>query len=253
MIALAARTCAGCGTELPPQTWTGRSRKWCTDRCRKRTLYGRRCIDCGGYCDGSSGNLRQATRCQECATRHATAERKWTDETVGVALLKWAREKGRAPTVEDAQRDPDLPGQSTTAITEMGGWAETLIKFGLWDRANKLGRGGGPNSVTKDDALDAIWAYREHGTLAGAAEALGVSGTTVSNRMNILPEGRKLLMTTTTRSNGHTTESRAVIVLRRELERSEKLVEQKRAEIQQIEAESEALRAALGQLTGAQT
>jgi transposase len=59
------RECGGCGADL---TNTHAKRKWCSDRCRKDTLYAGECIDCGGATDGvKSGKRRPAERCRECA------------------------------------------------------------------------------------------------------------------------------------------------------------------------------------------
>lgn len=37
--AATGRTCAGCGTPLPPQSGRGRPRKWCSDKCRRHHWY----------------------------------------------------------------------------------------------------------------------------------------------------------------------------------------------------------------------
>jgi hypothetical protein len=68
-------TCQGCGVALPAQQYVGRHRKWCSERCRKATLYAGRCIDCGGPTNGSNGRGPHApVRCGDCNTRRA-AER----------------------------------------------------------------------------------------------------------------------------------------------------------------------------------
>lgn len=66
--------CQGCGTELA-QKPTGARRKWCSERCRRRTLYSRECIDCGEPTDGSNGAARAPERCAECTKKlvHRTA------------------------------------------------------------------------------------------------------------------------------------------------------------------------------------
>lgn len=46
------RTCKGCGVELPPKTWQGRDRMWCSERCRK-SQYAGACVECGGPTDGT--------------------------------------------------------------------------------------------------------------------------------------------------------------------------------------------------------
>jgi hypothetical protein len=59
------RTCAGCGRELE-----GRGRaKWCSDRCRKRTLYAGVCVDCGAPTSGCNGPGKAPKRCQPCDAR----------------------------------------------------------------------------------------------------------------------------------------------------------------------------------------
>jgi DNA-binding CsgD family transcriptional regulator len=66
--------CQGCGTELPPQTYTGRARKWCSESCRKRTLYGRACDVCGRRDNGSEGK-RESYVCVDCQYEAEYGER----------------------------------------------------------------------------------------------------------------------------------------------------------------------------------
>lgn len=66
-------TCQGCGEEFV-QANRGRPRKWCSERCRKTTLYGFTCRDCGkriysGYPDPDHG------RCGECQHEREYGER----------------------------------------------------------------------------------------------------------------------------------------------------------------------------------
>ena len=81
-----ARTCSGCGSELKG---TGRA-KWCSERCRKQTLYGGVCVDCGAQTSGSEGNGPNAPkRCQRArliaanhevwSARREMVERMWCD------------------------------------------------------------------------------------------------------------------------------------------------------------------------------
>lgn len=42
-------------------------RKWCSDRCRKQTMYGQPCVDCGRLTNGSDGK-RKKPRCVPCAS-----------------------------------------------------------------------------------------------------------------------------------------------------------------------------------------
>lgn len=66
-------TCQGCGAELLP-SGGNRPRKWCSERCRRRTLYAGTCIDCGGPTDGSNGRARAPERCAGCIA-HLNDER----------------------------------------------------------------------------------------------------------------------------------------------------------------------------------
>jgi transposase len=59
------RECPGCGEDLTDRH--GKT-KWCSDRCRKETLYSGECIDCGGRTTGKANGLdRVPDRCRECA------------------------------------------------------------------------------------------------------------------------------------------------------------------------------------------
>lgn len=76
-------TCAGCGTaiEQPPR---GKPRKWCSDRCRKRTLYGGTCKLCGAVTNGYDGPGTAAEVCIDCyetrnAERNAEIIERWNE------------------------------------------------------------------------------------------------------------------------------------------------------------------------------
>jgi len=61
-------TCAGCGTPLAQPAGGGRRRRWCSERCRKNTLYGHTCVDCGITTTYAG---RPTERCADCARRHS--------------------------------------------------------------------------------------------------------------------------------------------------------------------------------------
>ncbi len=72
---MTAATCHGCGVALPPSKG-GPPRKWCGDRCRKHTLYGGACVDCGATTNGGNGHAVPAERCGACSgTAAANAAR----------------------------------------------------------------------------------------------------------------------------------------------------------------------------------
>lgn len=57
-------TCQGCDTPIDQPT-RGR-RKWCSDKCRKITLYSRSCIDCGAVCNTDGRVTSPSLRCAAC-------------------------------------------------------------------------------------------------------------------------------------------------------------------------------------------
>jgi hypothetical protein len=139
----AARTCEGCGEVLPPpKRSSGRQRKWCTDRCRKQTLYSRPCIDCGAALNGSDGH-KGATRCKPCAARVSGAARKvWTPAAVILAIQEWAAEHGEPPALPDwsatharAINDEARAERYERALAagECPGYTSVIRAFGSWN------------------------------------------------------------------------------------------------------------------------
>lgn len=87
-------SCHGCGKQLPPSRGPGRQRKWCTNRCRRQTLYAGSCVDCGAPTNGYNGPGKASKRCVACAA----ADRKiWTREALIAAIQAWADETGGIP------------------------------------------------------------------------------------------------------------------------------------------------------------
>jgi DNA-directed RNA polymerase subunit RPC12/RpoP len=95
----AGRVCQGCGAKLVPNKGPGPQRKWCSDRCRKNTLYVRFCADCGARLNSSDGHGPHApVRCPGCASRASGEARKvWTPDAVVAAIQAWARLHGEPP------------------------------------------------------------------------------------------------------------------------------------------------------------
>lgn len=93
--------CAGCDNEVPPNKAPGRARKWCSERCRKRTLYSRRCIDCGAVCNTDGSVTEPSLRCQKCNGAHTRAlTRAWVIKS----MQEWARMFGAPPSATDWNR-----------------------------------------------------------------------------------------------------------------------------------------------------
>jgi DNA-directed RNA polymerase specialized sigma24 family protein len=67
-------TCQGCGAELPVETRRGPKRKWCSDRCRKRTANATHCVDCGAPC--VPDRRRTSARCLACWQKYQVAAKR---------------------------------------------------------------------------------------------------------------------------------------------------------------------------------
>jgi hypothetical protein len=143
--------CKGCGTELPPKTYKGRDRIWCSQRCR-RLHYARKCIDCGGPCNVDGRTTHPNVRCAACHLQHHHDTRKWTKETIIQAIQTWANthngEPPTAPTWNTTEtrkrtgqpRSSDYPSPSTV-ITEYGSWNNAIQAAGY----TPLGIGKSPH------------------------------------------------------------------------------------------------------------
>lgn len=164
------RFCQGCGADLPPKTWRGPDRKWCSEHCRK-SQYGSTCIDCGAPTDGSNGRERAPERCMECLT--------WTEEKVIEVLQAWAAEHGRSPRLADCR--PGEPGYGVLPNTSGRGCIRR--HFGSWNKA-LAAAGLGVNQDKSDETFEAMRAAIVAGEPTKAvARRFGVSSNAVHNRM----------------------------------------------------------------------
>jgi hypothetical protein len=134
-------TCLGCGTPLtvPPRG----KRKWCSEKCRQRTVYSGVCIDCGGRTEGTaSGTARAVVRCARCARAHEHANRRWTPEAIIAALRRFAQETGEPPTVSKWLRDRPADRPSLKPINrEFGSWNAALQAGGFSQQRGRQGGG----------------------------------------------------------------------------------------------------------------
>lgn len=107
-------TCHGCGIPLP-----SRRRQWCSEPCRRETLYAGTCRTCGGSTDGSNGTSGAPSECASCyATRlRADAKRRHL-----AALEQWVAEHGRPPSAE----------QWRTRTASGGDWPATANVQRTW-------------------------------------------------------------------------------------------------------------------------
>lgn len=151
--------CEGCGTPVQ-QNPRGRRTKWCSNRCRKQTLYTGTCVDCGER-TGYSGTSTPSDRCIPCAAKLSGAAKKvWTREAIIAAIQAWAREYGDHPAIPDwsprnardlndearaqryLERTEEWPGV-TTVIREFGSWNAGMAAAGFEPRATNGGGGNG--------------------------------------------------------------------------------------------------------------
>jgi hypothetical protein len=139
---VSALRCHGCGTPLVRRSSYGRAPKWCSSRCRKRTLYGGTCKECGAGTVGDSGPGSAPDLCGHCsASATGRANKRWTRDALLAKLREWAAIYGEPPAVPDW--DPwnarfQKHDDARAARFEEGGWphASTVIyEFGTWNAA----------------------------------------------------------------------------------------------------------------------
>jgi hypothetical protein len=93
--------CQGCGAPLTRKRASGRPPKWCSDYCRKWTLYSQPCVEYGTPTNGSDGLVAEP-RCVPCAARKNGAERRvWTRELVIERIREWTERYGEPPATPD--------------------------------------------------------------------------------------------------------------------------------------------------------
>lgn len=162
--------CHGCDTELPPKTWKGRDRKWCSDRCRKQTMYARFCVDCGKQLNGSDGNgPKAAIRCVKCAATHSGELRRiWTRDEILDAIRRWERINGEPPRITNwnPTRARDIGRPENSVVYLRGRKGVTPQKAGEWPNVNTV--------------------IREFGTWNAGIEAAGFTGRAANHAANRL-------------------------------------------------------------------
>jgi hypothetical protein len=144
---MSERTCEGCGSPLPPNKALGRRRKWCSERCRKLTLYSRRCVDCGAVCNVDGRVAGAAERCLACArTEIGTLENRqrmsqaalgrchWSEDDC-VRAMKRAARRGYLTAVMYEQAYERAPAGSMpslpTVMHKFDKWTDALVAAGL--------------------------------------------------------------------------------------------------------------------------
>ena len=173
-VSLREFTCQGCGT-TGMQTAQAPRRKWCSDRCRKQTLYAGTCIDCGAPTNGSDGRgPNAAKRCIPCRLRWQHENARWTKEAIVAAMRSWAVEHGSPPDADDWRVQGGRPVPSLTTVQYVfGTWSDGLEAAGF-PRTPQRYPGDDPAVVAETIRL-----YRDE----------GLSLSAVAKRMDITPMG----------------------------------------------------------------
>lgn len=133
--------CQGCSAELPPNRGPGQKRKWCSERCRRHTIYSRPCADCGTPTYDGSANPPE--RCVPC---HARTRVIWTPEAIIDAIREFADRYGQPPAAcdwntgmsygmkaKDFWADACWP-QSQTVQAAFGSWNAAIAAAGFTPR-----------------------------------------------------------------------------------------------------------------------
>lgn len=160
------------------QTTSGRLRKWCSDRCRRTTLYGGTCKYCGTITNGSDGPGAAPDVCISCAAGHYAT---WTREAIIACIQQWADESGGIPpaTTDFVRgRADDLPVPSVTHVQRMfGSWNAAIIAAGFEPHA--MGPVGGCTRLTPQQQRECARRYAAGESSPRIAASLGCPPNTV--------------------------------------------------------------------------
>lgn len=176
---MSERVCKGCGTALPPKTWQGRDRVWCSERCRKRQ-YDLTCVECGGRVDGTTPgkipNLDEPV-CASCAAGHYAI---WTPEAIVCAIQEWADIHGEPPRATDWHSQDETHPWFSTVLWRFGTWNAAIEAAGLTPR--NVGHYGRPG---EDPAVvaETVRLYRSGLSMYEIARQHGVSHSCVRYRL----------------------------------------------------------------------
>lgn len=137
----------GCGTALPPSRGY-RERKWCSEKCRKLTLYARYCVDCGGICNTDGRVTDPSSRCRTCSRAHQSRldvrrevsarnvgqRRRWSDEDFARVFQKLT-DRGELTTGGYARmyarsRRGSMPSRPLITM-RFGSWNQALEALGF--------------------------------------------------------------------------------------------------------------------------
>jgi hypothetical protein len=128
-------SCVGCEKRFEYAFRSGRSRMWCSERCRKDS-YAVPCKDCGVLVDGTTPS-RMMGRCAPCAAAHHSSVARAAHIA---AIQEWAAIYGEPPAVTDwsQQHARECKDEARARRWLEDGWpsARAVIKvFGTWNAA----------------------------------------------------------------------------------------------------------------------
>lgn len=95
------RNCDGCGEPLPANLAPGPARRWCSERCRKTTLYSGTCVICGDPTNASQGRAQTDCLCRRC---YVTTTRAHTRSRLLLEAERWRALTSRWPLANDWNR-----------------------------------------------------------------------------------------------------------------------------------------------------
>ena len=169
------RVCQTCNGPLPT---THGNRKFCSERCRKRS-YDLVCVDCGGRVDGTTPSKmadRDTPVCLGCAADHYS---RWTADAIIEALQAWTREHGMSPGAE-TWRAAKVEGADVPTVNHVqyrfGSWNAGLAAAGLAPRPTGRPPGSG---LTLEQRAECARRYAAGESSVAIAADLGCGSPTV--------------------------------------------------------------------------
>lgn len=119
---------------------------WCSELCRRRTVYGDTCKSCGARTDGSRGPGRAPEYCNRCMNR--VLKGKWDRDSIIAAIQAWVETHGETPSAGEWQKaqHPVHPTVSTVA-KYFGTWNAGIEAAGFKSRRVGRKRNDPPESV----------------------------------------------------------------------------------------------------------
>lgn len=175
-------TCEGCGATLPPPKGPGRARKWCSERCRKRS-YDLECVVCGGRVDGTTPSKMADATTPVCLACTGDYYATWTREAIVCAIQEWADEHGGIPpAASDWLRARARGTVGTCSVDQVrrrfGTWNAAIIAAGFEPHAT--GPVGGYKRLTAQQRTAAIRRYAAGESSVSIAADLGCAPASVT-------------------------------------------------------------------------